>query len=129
MRRPAKPISAGSSVIGRDHHHEHAERGAGREAAHEREAHQVQAQQRDDHGRAGEQHRAARGVDRGGGRVVRFQARVQAFAVAGDDEQRVVDTDAEPDHRGELRREVGHRLHVADEHRERHTGARVRTAR
>ena len=122
-RRPANPSSAGQQGDGRNHHDQHAERGAGGEAAHEGEAHEVQAHQRDDHGRAREQHRATRRVDGRCGRVDRLHARVQALAVPRDDEQRVVDPDAESDHRGELRREVRHRLHVADQHGERDTSA------
>ena len=48
---------------------------------------------------------------------------MQAFSIAGDDEQRVVDADAEADHRGQLRREVGHRLHTAEQHRQCDAGA------
>ena len=39
--------------------------------------------------------------------VARLQPLVEAVAEAGEDEQRVVDADAEPDHRRQLRRELG----------------------
>ena len=42
-------------------------------------------------------------------RLARLQAVVQPLAVARDDEQRVVDADADADHRRDLRRELGHR--------------------
>ena len=79
----------------------------------ELQAHEEQAEQRDDHGDAGEQHGPARGVDRLDDGVLDVEPEVQALPVAGDDEQRVVDADAEADHRHHLRREVGHRDDVA----------------
>ena len=39
--------------------------------------------------------------------VARLEAFVEAVAEAGEDEERVVDADAEPDHRRQLGREVG----------------------
>ena len=43
----------------------------------------------------------------GAGRVLDAHAVVQVLAVPGDDEQRVVDADAEADHRAEDQRELG----------------------
>jgi hypothetical protein len=40
---------------------------------------------------------------------------VEAVAVTGDDEQGIVDADAEPDKRGELRAERRHRQHMTEE--------------
>ena len=48
---------------------------------------------------------------------------LQALPVAGDDEQRVVDADAEADHRHHRRREVGHRDDVAGQRHERRADA------
>ncbi len=107
----------------RDHHREHAERGTGREAPHERQADHVQPEQRDDDGRTREQHGPAGGVDGRGDRVLGFHPLVQVLAIAGDDEQRVVDTDPEPDHRGHLRREVRHVLEPAEQGGQRDCGA------
>ena len=49
------------------------------------------------------------GVDRRDHRLLGVHSVVQALAVAGDDEQRVVDADADPDHRHGLAREARHR--------------------
>ena len=49
--------------------------------------------------RAGEQHRAPGGVERERDRALGLEPVAQALAVAGDDEQRVVDADADADHR------------------------------
>ena len=78
------------------------------EAADEVDAHEEEPAERDHHGRAGEEHRAAGGVEREHGRLLGIEPVVQALAVAGDDEQRVVDADTEPEHRAELRRELRH---------------------
>ncbi len=66
--------------------------------------------QRDDHRQPGEGHRQPRGRKRLGARVVAAAARGALLAVAGEDEQRVVDRHPDPDHRG----------HVGDEHRGAH---------
>ena len=71
------------------------------------------AGQGDPHGGAGEEDRAAGGVHRlldGGGDLAAVLA--VGVAVAGDDEERVVDADAEPDHQRELGGEVG--LHLEE---------------
>ena len=59
--------------------------------------------ERDRHRRAGEHHRAAGGRHGARGRLVAIDAFRDPSEVARDDEQRVVDADAEPDHRGERR--------------------------
>ena len=91
----------------RDHRHQHGERGRHRHPVEEAEAEQQHPHQRDDHRDAGEEHRAAGGVDGGDRRVARLQPLVEAVAEAGEDEERVVDADAEADHRRQLRRELG----------------------
>ena len=78
-------------------------------------AHGAQAEQRDDHGAAGEQHGAAGGVDRVHDRVVGRQTGLDGRAVPDDDEQGVVDADTDADHRHELRRPVGHHEHVREQ--------------
>ncbi len=91
----------------RDHREQHGDRGRHRDAVEEADAEQQHPHQRDDHGDAGEEHGAAGGVDGGDRRVARLQPLVEAVAEAGEDEERVVDADAEADHRRQLRREVG----------------------
>ena len=73
----------------------------------EGESEQEHPHQGDDHRDPGEEHGAAGGVDGGDRRLARLQPFVEAVAEAGEDEERVVDPDAEPDHRRQHRREVG----------------------
>ena len=54
--------------------------------------------------------------------ALRTQTVVQPLAVPGDDEQRVVDPDAEPDHRRELRRELRHDHDVREQAHDREPG-------
>ena len=90
----------------RDHREEDRDRGGERDAVEETEPEQQHPHQRDDHGDPGEQHGAAGGVDRGDRRRPLLEALVEAVAEAGDDEERVVDPDAEADHRRQDRGEV-----------------------
>ena len=62
-------------------------------------------------------------------RVLGLEPLVQALAVAGDDEQRVVDADADADHRRELRREVGGGDDVAEQLDDARDRCRSRRAR
>ena len=96
-------------------HHQHADRRGDGDALHEAQAHEEQAHQGDDHGEPGEQHGAAARVDRLDDGLLHAQPELQALPVAGDDEQGVVDADAEADHRHHLHREVGHRDEVAEQ--------------
>ena len=90
----------------RDRHgREDAERRADAELGDEVEAEEGQAGDRDRDRQAGEEHGAARGGTGLGGGVDRRQPFVQELPEAGDDEQRVVDADTEPDHRHEQRRD------------------------
>ena len=104
---PARPRRPGSSVIAAaiatvtTERHRHAHRGDGRQAGEE------QAEDRDDDGGAGEEHRLAGGGVRSSGCVVDAHALVEILAVPGDDEQRVVDPDTEADHRAQDQREFG----------------------
>ena len=91
---------------------------ATRDAVEEVMPHDEQAHQGDDHGRGGELHRPARGAHRLQRRLPRLPAVDERLAVAVDDEQRVVDADAEADHRREDRRE-GRHVEVARDQRQR----------
>ena len=71
----------------------------------------------------GEQHRAPGGVDRVDDRVLGVAPRMQPLAVAGDDEQRVVDADAEADQQRQLGAERRHRDHVREQPDHRDAGA------
>ena len=106
IRVPAIAISAGTSVteaaITINTDHDRRERGAVEVG----EAHQEQAEQRDHHGRPGDQHRAPGGGDRLRDRLLRRPPGRQRGAVARDDQQRVVDPDADAEHRRERGRPV-----------------------
>ena len=71
-----------------------------------REPGEEQAEDGDDDGGAGEQHGLAGGGVGGAGGVLDAHAVVEVLAVPGDDEQRVVDADAEADHDAEDQREL-----------------------
>ena len=105
------------------HHNRHGQRRAHRHSLHEIDAHQEEAEDRDDDGATGEHDCAARGVDRAHDRALRIESLGEALPVPSDDEQRVVDAHADPDHRRELRGEVGCRDGMADELDERDTDA------
>ena len=109
IRRPKKVSSAGQQGERCGEHHQHRERGGDREPVEEADSEREHAHQRDHDGRAGEDHGPAGCVHRflDGARDVPAVAVVR-LAVAGDDEERVVDPDAQSDHQGELGGEVGH---------------------
>ena len=90
----------------RDQHgREDAERRADSELRDEVEAEEREAGHRDRHRQTGEDHRSTRRGSRLRRRVARRQALVQVLPEARDDEERVVDPDADPDHRDEDRRD------------------------
>jgi hypothetical protein len=60
----------------------------------------------------GEHHGATSGVERHDRCLLRFESGLQALPIPRDDEEGVVDTDPDTDHRAERHREVGHRDHV-----------------
>ena len=70
MRVPTKPSSAGSSVSEASIITSTPTADGDGEAVDERQAHEEQAEQRDDHRDAGEEHGPAAGVDRLGDRVL-----------------------------------------------------------
>ena len=88
---------------------QHGERRGDRDAVEEADAEREHAEQRDDDGGAGEEDCAPGGVHR------QLDARLDVaavlavgVAVAGDDEEGVVDADAEADHQRQLGGEVDH---------------------
>ena len=88
----------------RDQHgREDTERRTDSELRDEVEAEEREAGHGDRHRQTGEDHRPARRGSRFSRRVARRQTLVQVLPEAGDDEERVVDPDADPDHRDEDR--------------------------
>ncbi|MDQ0779328.1 hypothetical protein QF026_007794 [Streptomyces aurantiacus] len=90
----------------------------GRQAHHgeERDAGDRQRGQRDDHGGAGEDDRAARGGDGPRDRVLDVRFRIgELLAMAGEDEQGVVDAHRQADHEGEHGSGAGHVDEAGDE--------------
>jgi hypothetical protein len=67
----------------------------------ERDPRDDEREQRDHYGAAGEHDRGSGGRDRHCNRLVQSQALAPLGAVPADEEERVVDADPEPDHRGE----------------------------
>ena len=102
---PRSASTARRSEFARQHRREHAEGAADPELRDEVEADQREAAHRDRDRQAGEEHGAPGGRARLGGGVARREAVVQQLSEAGDDEERVVDPDTEPDHRDEDRRD------------------------
>jgi hypothetical protein len=92
---------------GRGHRHRDRDRRRDRHPVEEGDAEQQHPQQRDDHGQAGEEDGAPGGVDRPHRRRLGVEPFVEPVAEAGEDEERVVDADPEPDHRRQLGGEVG----------------------
>ena len=80
-----------------------------------RQARQPEAEQRDEHRRAGEHDRAARGDGRPLGRLDDGETGGQVVAGPGQQQQRVVDADPEPDHRGHHRGVGAHVHHAAED--------------
>src|SRR6202012_4903699 len=91
----------------RDHREEDRQRGGDGDAVEEGDVQQEHPHQGDDHRRAREEHGAPGGGDGTDRRLLRLIAFVEVVAEAGDDEERVVDPDPEPDHRRQDRREAG----------------------
>jgi len=102
--------------------------GEGGERAHDREEGQPghrHARQCDDVRGAGEHHRGARGARGPCHRLLQFHPRGELIAVAGDDEEAVVDPDGQGEHEGEDHRgRVDGRESGRDDH-EQHGGARA----
>ena len=91
--------------VGNHHRGQNTESAADPELRDEVEAEEREPAHRDRDRQAGEEHRTAGRRARLGRRVLRREAVVQKLSEARDDEERVVDSDAEPDHRDEERRD------------------------
>lgn len=85
----------------RDHHRD---TGGGAQTADEGDARGVEARQGHRHGRCGDQHGAPAGGHRPAGRLGRVRLAGQQRAVAGGEEERVVDAHAQAHHHGQGRR-------------------------
>ena len=99
-----------------DHHDGDDDGGGVAHRGDERDADERQAADGDDDGAAGEDHGLTGGGVGPGGGLLHRHALGEVLAVAGDDEERVVDADAEADHRGE------DRSHLGDVHEGGHDG-------
>ena len=111
MLVPTKPEHGGQQRDRGQHGAGHHRGGADAQAADERQAHGQHADQGDDHGEAGEQHGPPGGVDGGDHRLLGVEAGLERLAIAGDDEQGVVDAHADADHGGQ---DGGERLERED---------------
>ena len=93
------------------HHHGHRNGGHESEPGDVGDAGESESCDGDHHRSARDQHRLPGGPVGQPDGLVDFHARVEVLAMTGDDEQRVVDPDPEPDHRGKCR---SHRADVGD---------------
>ena len=84
---------------------EHADRADGAHQAEERDAGEVEREQRDEHGRAGEDDGVARGAVGQADRLVHRHALLELRAVPVQDEERVVDADRQAQHHPQHRRD------------------------
>ena len=113
--RDAQPVDTpaheaeqrGQQRHGRGHDDHDGEHRRERSAVQVRQAHEEQPEQRDDDRRAGDEHRAPGSGDRLHRRVTRFATRRHRRSMTGEDEQRVVDADAEAHHHAELGAQSG----------------------
>ena len=105
---------------GRDHRDRDDQHRADRHRVHRLGVDEEEAGERDQHRHAGDDDRQAGGSHRDAERGVGIGASVYLLAVAGDDEQRVVDGDADAQHRGDVGDEDRH-LELLGE--EEHAGA------
>ena len=87
----------------RQHHHQHADCAGHGQTTNERQPDDEQAEQRDHHGDAGEDDRPAGRIHGLHDGLFGLHSGVEVLAVASDDEQGVVDADANSDHRRDLR--------------------------
>ena len=106
------------------HHQDHDPRGHP-QPEHERHAGDDQSENADHDGAACEHDRLAAGASRHGDGVLLPPVVPEHLPISGDDEERVVDADADPDHRAERQRQARH-VHAGPEdvdHRETHAEA------
>ena len=107
----------------REHGDEHRGRRPDGDPLHELEPHEQQPQEGDHHDGAGEEDRPTGRGQRDHGGCLGATSLVEPLAVAGHDEQGVVDPHTDPDHRGDLRREIRHADPVGEHKHERDADA------
>ena len=112
-----------------DHHDDHHDRGTDSHERDERDAGHREPADRDHDGATGDHDRLARRGDRSTGGVFDREPAMQAGAVAGDDEQRVVDAGAEAEHRRQRRHGRRHVDERRDERDGRDSGAEAEDRR
>ena len=115
IRCPARPRNAGSSVIEATTMISTMTEMAIAGGGHERDAGDGQAEHRDDHRAAGEDHGLAGGGDGAAGRLLDGHPAGEVLAVPDDDEQGVVDAYPDADHGAKRRRPGGDVDQVGDE--------------
>ena len=120
---PGEAQQGGQEEDRGDHRGEHGDGDADAQSGDPADPDQEQAEQRHDDGDAGEDHGPAGGVHRRDRRLAWRAAGVDPFPVAGDDEQGVVDADAEPDHGPQEGGEVGDVDDVAEDDDQAEPGA------
>ena len=106
-RMPSKPSSAGSSVMAARTLSTTVRDVPMATPSRKRRPQRSMPGERDAHRAAREQHRPPGGVEGGDRRLLGIQAAQDALAVPGDDEQGVVDADAQTDQGRQQRRQVG----------------------
>ena len=99
----------------RDDRYRHYGRGTDREPLDERDTHQQHPEQGDHDREPCEEHGSSCRVDGDRDRLAHGVPGVELFAMACDDQERVVDPDAEPDHDAEERGEIRYRQDVAQQ--------------
>ena len=115
--RATRPQQRGQERQRHSHRDHHADR---REVTHvrqERDVRQAQADQRDRHRQARENHRGTRSSRGQANRIGARPPLPQLIAVARHDEQRVVDADGQADHQTQRRRDGVQRQHRCRTHR------------
>ena len=115
IRGPSAPSIAGSSVVAASDRDDDGDRGGEAECADQRDAGEGERAEGDHHREAGEDDGAAGRRGRAGDRLLHLHPVFQLQFVAGDDEQRVVDPDPEPDHRRQGQRDPGDLDHVLEQ--------------
>ena len=115
MARPAKPSMAGSKVMAAGHHQDHHGDGTDGQAPHERKLQQKEPEQREDDREPANTTALPGGGQRHGHGLPGLPLFGQSLAVAGDDEQGVVNAHTESDHGHDLRCEHGGGHHVGHE--------------
>ena len=98
-----------------DHHQQHDNGDRDASGGHEWHAGDCEPEDGDDDSAASEDDRLAGGRGRAADRLVHTHAAGKEFAMAGHEEQRVVDADPEAHHAGQLRRPAGNLDEVCDQ--------------